>query len=97
MVFTGYGKSTCIFISTDDGSFQINFGNTVSCSETNISAVVSNELGALPAFLHECSVAWWAGGPDAGSNSSPRLFRARLEEARVERWCIYEVWARGAR
>lgn len=69
----------------------------MSCSETNISAVILDELGALPTFLHECSVAWLAGGPDAGSKSSPRLFRARLEEARVEKWCVYEVWARGVK
>jgi hypothetical protein len=96
MIFTGYNKSTYIFIPTN-GSFKINFGNTMSCSETNISAVISDELGALPTFLHECSVAWLAGGPDAGSKSSPRLFRARLEEARVEKWCVYEVWARGVK
>lgn len=94
-VFTGYDKLAYkLFICTYHASCQMKFRNSVSCSKTDISAVVS---GARPTFLHECSIMVSAGGSDTSSNSSPQMFQVRLEETREERWCIYEIWTRSAK
>lgn len=76
---------------------QMPSGNSVSCSETYISAVASTGRETQVTVFRECIVIFTPGGHSADLNSNLRLFRARLEEAREEKWCIYEVAIRGVK
>ncbi|OSD06205.1 hypothetical protein PYCCODRAFT_1432018 [Trametes coccinea BRFM310] len=81
----------CAFEWSSDGVTWHSASQRLICYDTDREAAIDEEN--VP--LRECSVQMLLGSSALHQRVTGRIFRARLEEDRAERWTVSEVWLRG--